>query len=57
MNANQSAWDSFVTSGKIEDYLNYCQTRKQALYMMAGGEAEAANATENHGDYPAGYKN
>lgn len=57
MKPKETAWENFAATGKIEDYLDYCLARKQSLYTMAGGEAGAADATENHRDYPAGFKN
>lgn len=57
MSTNQTAWDSFLETGKIDDYLKYCQDRKQQMYVSATGGAEATNATDSQWDCPAGLQN
>lgn len=46
MKPDQTAWESFLETGKIDDYLEYCQTRKQEMFAAAGGDLQA-NATDN----------
>jgi len=41
----KSAWSSFLETGKIDDYLNYCQDRKQELF--ASYTEGASNAADN----------
>ncbi len=41
---DNNAWGSFLETGKIDDYLSYCQKRKQEMYAsIAEGAIDAAN--------------
>lgn len=44
MKPDTSDWNSFLETGKIDDYLNYCQTRKQEMYAsIAKGATDASD--------------
>lgn len=48
---DKTAWERFFETGKVEDYLSYCQQRGQP-----GGSLEKAvpfRAADNGGDRPA----
>lgn len=53
MEPNQSPWESFLKTGKIDDYLEYCMTRKQEMFASAAGGAVSADATDNKRDRTA----
>ncbi len=43
MDKDKNAWNSFLETGRIDDYLNYCQSRKKELYAkVAEGASDAA---------------
>lgn len=43
MKPDNNAFDSFLETGRIDDYLNYCQARKTELYAkIAEGTSDAA---------------
>lgn len=48
MTINQSTWDSFLETGKIDDYLEYCQNRKQVMYSSATTEGTEPTDAANH---------
>lgn len=49
MKPDYTSFDSFLETGKINDYLNYCQNRKQELYaQIAEGALHAADDGRNH---------
>ncbi len=49
MDDNKNAWNSFVETGRIDDYLTYCQNRKQELYARAAEETSDANEDRRSG--------
>lgn len=52
MKPDHASFESFLETGKIDDYLNYCQNRKQELYArIAEG---ALNATDDRWDNSVG---
>lgn len=57
MKLKQAAWESFLETGKIDDYLEYCKNRKQEMYVSATGGAKPADATDNQWNCPAGLQN
>ena len=41
---DKSAWNNFLETGRIDDYLNYCQDRKRELFMsFTEGASDAAD--------------
>ena len=57
MNLDSNAWNSFLETGKIDDYLNYCQDRKQEMYASIAGGAVTPNADDNRWDNTVGPQN
>lgn len=57
MKPEDGAWDSFLETGKIDDYLGYCQNRKQEMYAATIGGAVTPDAADHRWDYPQGYQN
>lgn len=58
MKPKESAWDIFLETGKIDDYLSYCNTRKQEMYTMATTKgADAAHAIDNDRNHSPGLQN
>ena len=48
---DKSAWNNFLETGKIGDYLDYCQDRKQELFAAYTAYTEgAAHASDNQRD-------
>lgn len=44
MKPDHNSFESFLETGKIDDYLSYCQNRKQELYAkFAGGALDAVD--------------
>lgn len=56
---NQSDWNTFYKSGKIEDYLNFCQNRDRnsafAEEMAEHGSAQARFTENNNADRDRGF--
>jgi len=50
--SDKSAWNNFLETGKIDDYLDYCQDRKQELFSAytASYTEGATNAADNQRD-------
>ena len=46
-----NAWDNFIHTGKVEDYLRYCQAKQQSPPDETK-EAASAYAAYNGGDRP-----
>ena len=57
MEPKESPWETFLETGKIDDYLEYCKSRKHEMYVSATGGADSANATDNQWDRPARLEN
>lgn len=54
MNLDSNAWKSFLETGKIDDYLNYCQDRKQEMYVSIAEGAVTPDADDNRWDSAVG---
>lgn len=46
MKPDNTAWETFLETGKIDDYLEYCQNRKQEMIAAIGGDTQT-HATDN----------
>lgn len=57
MESREKPWEIFQETGKIDDYLEYCRSRKIEMYTSATGGADSANATDDQWDSPARLKN
>lgn len=43
MKKDKNDWNSFLETGKIDDYLSYCHSKKQEIYAaIAEGASDAA---------------
>ena len=56
MKPDINAWNSFIETGRIDDYLDYCLSRKQEMFAAAAGGAQTQDATDHRRDCPQGYQ-
>lgn len=52
----RSAWDTFLLTGRVTDYLEYCDTRKKQMLREAK-EAGHIHATDNNRHCSEGLQN
>lgn len=56
MKFDSNTWDSFLETGKIDDYLSYCQDRKQEIYASNPEGAVTPDAMDNRWDRLIGFQ-
>lgn len=52
MQIDANPWNSFLETGKIDDYLVYCRNRKQEMLSSIQKGAATPDAADNEWNYP-----
>lgn len=53
---DQKPWGSYGSGTNMDDYLSFCQSRKQELYLDAIEGDSSQDADEYDRGYPSGYQ-